>query len=491
MVPVLQNHLSPSNPNLKHTLTSFAVIEHEIDIADMFNGCFCCSVRIDRGGVGLDASEEDASSLLERVLTKEPDFIESDGTDHSEEPIVVGLLDPWIDSREIKQGLVEGAEKVFKVTARCSLLPEVAESASKPLLGFPGPPLALPTPTAPAVVENLLLCGSSFFSNEVGDASDCRICGSGQVEKSDPLIAPCDCVGGLNLVHKMCLQRWTEERPKQRLRANFLVGDGGGQPHSNNGSQTFNLEHMPAFIVKGEGSDHVQDETVSSICVESENPIVIGLLERSIDSMWTALGESLFRYKGVLDVKGCEKKYVFEGVHKIFRGKFTTKWKKNDVRKSKFVFIGCNLPGAKLEKDFLALAATELRFAVGTKVMANVDHKFRLGTVIRHWDEGNAYRIRLVAGIELVGGGREVWAPVDEDCYIKAPTLENEFLALAATELRFAVGTKVMANVGHKFRLGTVVRHWDEGNAYRIRIGNGGREVWAHTDEDCYIKAKK
>jgi hypothetical protein len=157
----------------------------------------------------------------------------------------------------------------------------------------------------------------------------------------------------------------------------------------------------------------MHDETVSSMCVQSENPIVLGLLEAWIDSILKDLGDSLFRYKGILHVKGFDKKYVFQGVHMLFQGKFTSKWKKNEKRENKFVFIGRNLPGARLEKEFLALAATELRFAVGTKVMAQVD-KFRLGTVIKHWDDGNAYRIRLD------GGGQEVWAPVDIDSYIKA-----------------------------------------------------------------------
>ena len=182
------------------------------------------------------------------------------------------------------------------------------------------------------------------------------------------------------------------------------------------GLDAFSLERVlakePDFL-KSDGTDHKHDETVSSMCVQSENPIVHGLLEAWIDSILKDLGDSLFRYKGILHVKGFDKKYVFQGVHMLFQGKFTSKWKKNEKRENKFVFIGRNLPGARLEKEFLALAATELRFAVGTKVMAQVD-KFRLGTVIKHWDDGNAYRIRLD------GGGQEVWAPVDIDSYVKA-----------------------------------------------------------------------
>lgn len=47
--------------------------------------------------------------------------------------------------------------------------------------------------------------------------------------------------------------------------------------------------------------------------------------------------------KGVLSVKGDNRKFVFQGVHMVFDGNFTSTWGVEEERVSKFVFIGKNL----------------------------------------------------------------------------------------------------------------------------------------------------
>lgn len=39
--------------------------------------------------------------------------------------------------------------------------------------------------------------------------------------------------------------------------------------------------------------------------------------------------------------------------------------------------------------------------------------KWKLGEVIKQWDEGNPYRVRLA-------DGTEIWAPVDDDVAIRS-----------------------------------------------------------------------
>jgi hypothetical protein len=95
----------------------------------------------------------------------------------------------------------------------------------------------------------------------------------------------------------------------------------------------------------------------------------------------------------------------------LFQGNFTSKWKATEKRQNKFVFIGRNLPIARLESEFNELYAKTLRFPVGSSVLACVG-PFKAATVLKHWDEGNAYRLKLTSG-------DEVWAPIDEDDFIK------------------------------------------------------------------------
>ena len=97
----------------------------------------------------------------------------------------------------------------------------------------------------------------------------------------------------------------------------------------------------------------------------------------------------------------------------LFQGQFSTKWRKGEKRENKFVFIGRNIPKERLEAEFAqTYAPAELRFAVGKQVFANVG-EFKSGHVIKHWDDGNAYRVH-------VEGHGDVWAPIDDDEFICA-----------------------------------------------------------------------
>jgi hypothetical protein len=118
------------------------------------------------------------------------------------------------------------------------------------------------------------------------------------------------------------------------------------------------------------------------------------------------LGADLFRYKGIINVCGFPKKFVFQGVHMLFQGDFTEDWKPNEVRESKFVFIGRNLDKEELTASFLDCTANlALRFAIGDKVYARRRggpglSAYDKGVIIALWDEGNPYRIRLDDGID-------------------------------------------------------------------------------------------
>ncbi len=106
----------------------------------------------------------------------------------------------------------------------------------------------------------------------------------------------------------------------------------------------------------------------------------------------------------------------------LFDGRYASKWEAAEKRENKFVFIGRNLPVERLKAEFEQLYAKELRFPVGTKVLAAYAGGYKPAHVIKHWDEGNAYRLKLenTPKRSRDGSGGEVWAPMDEDGYVKA-----------------------------------------------------------------------
>jgi len=52
----------------------------------------------------------------------------------------------------------------------------------------------------------------------------------------------------------------------------------------------------------------------------------------------------MLRYKGVLNIKGQDQRMIFQGVHMLMGGTQGKAWATDDVRESKMVFIGRNLP---------------------------------------------------------------------------------------------------------------------------------------------------
>jgi G3E family GTPase len=55
--------------------------------------------------------------------------------------------------------------------------------------------------------------------------------------------------------------------------------------------------------------------------------------------------------KGILNFKGSEDRYVFQGVHMLFDGRVDRPWG-NQERKNSLIFIGRNLDRQELNEGF-------------------------------------------------------------------------------------------------------------------------------------------
>jgi len=162
-------------------------------------------------------------------------------------------------------------------------------------------------------------------------------------------------------------------------------------------------------------SEHEHDDRVTSTSSKFEGALNVNKLERWIGELMQSKGEDLFRYKGVLAVKGMDQKFVFQGVHMLFGGGFSPEvapWKEGETRECRFVFIGRNLDHEELQQGLMDCMAEELRFNVGDTVYANIG-EFTEGRILKCWDEGNPYRV------EIQNEERSnVWVPIDSDDYV-------------------------------------------------------------------------
>lgn len=55
-------------------------------------------------------------------------------------------------------------------------------------------------------------------------------------------------------------------------------------------------------------------------------------------------GNDLLRYKGILNISGCDKRVIYQGVHMLLTEDFGKPWKDAEIKESAMVFIGRNLP---------------------------------------------------------------------------------------------------------------------------------------------------
>lgn len=179
------------------------------------------------------------------------------------------------------------------------------------------------------------------------------------------------------------------------------------------------VEEMdPEFL--NEDEEHIHDQRVTSLgfSLGPDEQLNLGALQEWIGTLIKDYANDLFRYKGVIAVKGMANKFVFQGVHMLFAGNYAAPWG-DQTRNSCFCFIGRDLNKMNIEEGFRQCIAKPLRFKVGQRVEANVG-RFTPGTVIKLWDDGNPYRIRL-----FDGKNTEVWGPFDDDRFVRAPRQTN------------------------------------------------------------------
>ena len=173
------------------------------------------------------------------------------------------------------------------------------------------------------------------------------------------------------------------------------------------------LEMDPEFL--DTDSEHEHDQNVTSISSRFKGELNVNKLERWIGELMQTKAEDLFRYKGVLAVKGMDQKFVFQGVHMLFGGDFSQEiglWKDGEDRECRFVFIGRDLDHQELEAGLLECKAEDLRFKVGDTVYANIG-EFTKGKILKCWDQGNPYRVEIQNKERT-----NVWVPIDNDNYV-------------------------------------------------------------------------
>ncbi|HEX6860734.1 MAG TPA: GTP-binding protein [Caulobacteraceae bacterium] len=106
-----------------------------------------------------------------------------------------------------------------------------------------------------------------------------------------------------------------------------------------------------------EHHDHVAEAGIRGVSLTLDKPVDGIKVTQWLNDLIQTKGPDILRAKGILDVKGEDRRLVFQAVHMIMEGDFQREWKAGEPRYSRLVFIGRDLDEAVLRAGLEATAA--------------------------------------------------------------------------------------------------------------------------------------
>lgn len=379
------------------------VIRPDEEVIEVLNGCICCTVR------------GDLVQALKRMHTRIADFdavlIETTGMADPAPVAQTFFVDEDVQRLYRLDGIVTVCDAVNLVQHLDKEVAEGAENEAVEQLAFADKVLLNKCDLVTSGAAGRPAAGDEDCA-KAGDDGDMKIHQPQEVSIANPDEHLANIEARIRTINGSC----------EIIRTAHAVVD----PRRLLGQNSFSLDRIvemdPEFLTS-DGADHVHDESVSSVAWKFPGlELNVNRLQRWIGlTIQQELGQELYRYKGVLAVKGVDQKFVFQGVHMLFSGGFQDdlEWEPDEVRECRAVFIGKRMKqehGEKLQRGFLECEAEkELRFKVGDTVKARVDG-WQTARVLKTWDMGNPYRLEVQDRDKT-----NVWGPEDTNMFVRAP----------------------------------------------------------------------
>jgi G3E family GTPase len=128
----------------------------------------------------------------------------------------------------------------------------------------------------------------------------------------------------------------------------FLSAD-EHEHHDHDHAHGAHCDH-PSHAHEGHGHHHHTDDDVKSFVYKADRAFDPARLEDFLGAIVNIYGPKMLRYKGVLNMKGTDRKVIFQGVHQLMGSDLGPEWGADEVRQSRMVFIGIELPREILEQ---------------------------------------------------------------------------------------------------------------------------------------------
>jgi G3E family GTPase len=99
-------------------------------------------------------------------------------------------------------------------------------------------------------------------------------------------------------------------------------------------------------------STHEHDQDIGCISIRERGAVDTMLFTRWLNQLIQSQGKDLLRIKGIVDLEGETRRFVFHGVHMTLDGRPGKPWKPGEPRINELVFIGRNLDAGALRRGF-------------------------------------------------------------------------------------------------------------------------------------------
>jgi G3E family GTPase len=281
-------------------------------IIQMSNGCICCTIREDLRSTLRDLAEKKRKGELdfERVVIE-----------------TTGLADPgpvaqtfFMDDEIAEQYLLDSILTLVDAKHAASQLNDRQEARRQ--VGF---------------ADQIFISKSELVAKDELDALMHRLkhmnprAPQRAVHFGDVKISEVFDLRGFNLNAKLDID------------PDFLKDDHDHDHHDHeHGEHCDHPSH--AHDHASHGHHHHHDDDVKSFVFRSDKAFDPAKLEDFLGAVVNIYGPRMLRYKGVLSMKGTDRKVIFQGVHQLMGSDLGPKWADGEQRMSKMVFIGLDLP---------------------------------------------------------------------------------------------------------------------------------------------------
>ena len=282
------------------------VLETEEEVFEMNNGCICCTVR------------GDLLRIFEKLSAREGEpfdhvLIETTGLADPAPVAQTFFVDENVKARYALDAIVTVVDARHCLQHLCESKPEGVENESVEQVAF---------------ADRLLLNKVDLVTDDEKAAVRAKL---HEINACCEIIETEQCVVDLKRV--LGVQAFDLDSILQR-EEDFLNPDG----------------------------EHAHDESVTSVGIEFDGALQLDALNRWLTRMLQEKGVDIFRCKGVLNVKGSDARYVFQGVHMMMGISSSDDgigrpWKEGESRTNRLIFIGRNLDREEIQKAFEACVA--------------------------------------------------------------------------------------------------------------------------------------